>query len=143
MNREETANVVTYLVAAGKLQPVDGQAAVWHDALGALRYADAVEACREIAAGEGSWVTPGTVRAAVRRIRSGRIGNQVPPSPPPDVSASAQIDYQRAFLGALGDGLDRTEADRAACSQIGAQRFEEVERRRPIGELVAKVGRDA
>lgn len=144
MNREETHNVLTYLVTAGKVQPLDGQAGVWHDALAGIRYEDAIAACRAVAASDKTWVTPGTVQAEVRRIRRERIGNATPPPPPPDVTdPRAQIAYQRAWYAAVGDGQAPEAADAAACAQIGAQRLAEVETRRPVSALLEGAVRHA
>lgn len=126
MTHEEAHNVVTYLVAAGKLQPLEGQATIWRDALNhtRVRYTDAIEACRAIAAGTGSWLTPGDVIAEVRKVRATRIGNRTAPEPPPALAddPAGQQRWIRAYYAALGDGRDETEADTSACKHLDVTR---------------------
>lgn len=122
MTREEVHKVLTYLVKAGKLQPVEGQTAVWSDVLAGVRYVDAIEACRALARSDREWVSAGDVLGEVRRLRRARIGNREAPAPPPNLSAAEYVAWRRAYYDALGDGDDVETADDRACATIGARR---------------------
>lgn len=131
MNNEETGKVVAYLNRAGLIYAMENQVAVWHDLIGRLRYADVVEACRNIGRDEaaggrlgGSFLTPGAVAGEVRRLRARRSANHVVPAPPEGLEddTAAQLQFHRAYMGALGDGAGVDGADAAACSAVGVTR---------------------
>lgn len=123
MGHAEATNVVAYLNRAGMLQAMEGQAAVWKDALWGVRYADAMEACRELVRRPGVvQVKPGDLLLEVRKVRAARRGNRVPPAPPLELPADAQLAFGRAYMRALGDGASEAEADAAACHVVGAVR---------------------
>lgn len=155
MNEEQTANVVAYLNRAGLLYAMTGQVGVWHDAIGdRCRYADATEACRNLArdpalAGRrgGSFLTPGDVLAEVKRIRARRTAGHEVPGPPAALSddTAAGLRFQREYLRALGDGLSPDSADEAACRALGVSRPAAVAAADPerVRALLSGVGRDA
>jgi hypothetical protein len=124
MTREQVSYLVAYLNRAGLVIAVEGQAAVWHDALWGIRYEDALEACRQLARRPGGsrFMVPGDLLVEVRKVRNARIGNRVPPAPPDELPAEAQAEFGRAYLRALGDGLTETQADQAACAVAGVVR---------------------
>lgn len=128
MNRQEAASIVAYLNRAGLVGAMEGQAAVWADALADVPYVTAQEVTRQMTATRTSvlrWVTPGDVRDAVARIRRARTADIRTPEPPASIDAddtAGQIAWTRAFLAAVGDGLDEAAADRAACDRLGVTR---------------------
>jgi hypothetical protein len=126
MTHEQASNIVAYLNRAGLLIAMDGQAAVWHDALWGIRYQDAMEATRNLARRPGGahFLVPGDLLAEVRKIRAGRIGNRRPPAPPEQLEPEQDLRFQRAYLLALGDGESENTADRAACEAVGVLRGE-------------------
>ncbi|MEE6280175.1 hypothetical protein [Georgenia sp. MJ170] len=144
MTAEQVHNVLAYLVKAGKLQPVDGMVAVWRDVLTGVRYGDAIEACRSLAAGEAGWLTPGHLFGEVRRLRRARIGNRSAPAPPPSVAGDgwAQLRFQRAYIEALGDGDDDDVADERACAAVGVHREPEVLVAVDVAGLIERGGPD-
>jgi hypothetical protein len=125
MTHEQAALVVTYLNRAGMIQAMEGQAAVWRDALYGVCYEDAIEACRELVRRAGVvQVKPGDLLAEVRLIRRARIGNRVAPAPPVELPPARDAQFCRAFLRALGDGADEDQADAQACRAVGVVRGE-------------------
>jgi hypothetical protein len=123
MTQEQATFLVTYLNRAGLVIAMEGQGAVWHDALWGVRYEDGMEAVRNIVRRPRTGlISPGDVLAEVRKVRAARIGNRVPPAPPGDIPAEAQMDFHRAYMQALGDGADEDQADQAACRTVGASR---------------------
>lgn len=128
MNRQEAASIVAYLNRAGLVGAMEGQAAVWADALADVSYLTGQEVVRQMAATRTStqrWVTPGDVRDAVSRVRKARTADIRTPEPPSTLPAddtTAQISWTRAYVAAIGDGLDEEAADLAACQQLGVTR---------------------
>ncbi len=117
MNQTETVNVLAALNRAGLVRVVEGQAAVWADALQSVRYPDAVEAARRMIAtrtSENRWVTPGDLRAEIRSLRAARLTAVPPPLPAvdPDDVAAYQAERRR-LIEAIADG-------RINPNQIGA-----------------------
>lgn len=117
MTGEETLTLIAALNRAGLVYAMEGQTAVWADALSDVRYVDAVEAAKNLIRDRTSdqrSLTPGDVRAEVRRIRHRRVADAPPPLPTadPDDVAAYQAERKR-LLGLLADG-DQTP------NQIGA-----------------------
>ena len=122
MNRAETQTIVTYLNRAGLLQALEGQAAVWHDAIGRLDFTDAQAACRALAesrTGNDRWVTPGDVRAGVRAIRARRTAGITPPAPPVPLDVARDIAWRREYVRARGDGSTDQAAQDTANHVLG------------------------
>lgn len=108
VKQTEAASLVAYLNRAGLLQALEGQAAVWADVLGEVRYVDAVEAARKLVATHTSdlrWVTPADMLAAVRALRAARVAAAPPPLPAvdPDDVVAYQLERRR-MLTAIADG---------------------------------------
>lgn len=124
MTQEQAVGLVAYLNRAGLVIAMEGQAAVWKDALYGVSYADAQEACRELVRKpDGPRIlSPRDVYAEVKRLRRRRIADRVPPAPPVELSALDEIAFQRAFYRALGDGATEEQADGFACKSVGVER---------------------
>lgn len=123
MTQEEAARLLAYLNRAGLVQAVAGAGAVWHDALWDVRFEDAQAAARDMVRRPGlSFVTPGDFYGEVRRLRRGRIADRVPPAPPVELPAAADLEFRRVYLRALGDGATDAEADAQACAVVGVVR---------------------
>lgn len=125
MNQQEAVNVVTYLNRAGLLWAMEGQAAVWADALWDVSFVDAQAACRDLVregTASGRPATPADLRRHVRKVRSARIAGRVPPAPPEPLEWSKERAYAKTYLRALGDGATEEEADAAACALFGLVR---------------------
>lgn len=143
MNRQEAASVVAYLNRAGLVGAMEGQAAVWADALEDVSYVTAQEVARQMAAARTStqrWVTPGDVRDAVARIRKARTSEIRTPEPPTTIDADdvkAQIAWTRAYVSAIGDGLTPEVADITACELLGVTRPAVDVAPRPVAVLAA------
>ena len=148
MNRQEAASIVAYLNRAGLLGAMEGQAAVWADALEDVPALTAQLVVRDMARTRTSvqrWVTPGDVAAAVADIRKAnlaRIGT--PPAPPesidPDDTAK-QLTWTRAWIAAKGDGHEDAQADGIACTAVGVTRPVAVIAPRPVAALVEQAAR--
>lgn len=133
MTQEQALQLVAYLNRAGLVIAMEGQAAVWRDALQWVRFEDAQEACRALVR-EGvpeRFATPADVVRTVKRIRGRRIADRVPPAPPVALDPRGERDFARAYLRALGDGASEEFADSVACERVGVRR-----------ELVAGPGRN-
>lgn len=125
MKQTEAASLVAYLNRAGLLQALEGQAAVWADVLGEVRYVDAVEAVRQMSTTRTSderWVTPGDVIAAVRALRAARVLAAPPPLPnvDPDDVAAYQAERRR-LTKEIADGRDPQQARQLATTQPSHQ----------------------
>jgi hypothetical protein len=120
MTQTEALGLVAYLNRAGMLPAMEGQAAVWQDALWDVRAPDAMEAARRLVRQPGrvAYVKPGDLLAEVRKVRADRIGGRRPPAPPEPLEPLADLEFQRLYLVALGDGLTEVEADRRACGAL-------------------------
>ncbi|AYN58275.1 hypothetical protein PBI_KEPLER_48 [Arthrobacter phage Kepler] len=125
MTQEQAVTLVAYLNRAGLVIAMEGQAAVWRDALYGVRFEDAQEAARELVragAVRERFATPADLYRAVRKLRSGRIGGRVPPAPPVPLDAAGEMLFGRTYLWALGSGASEAEADAVACKRVGVVR---------------------
>lgn len=108
MTGEETLTLIAALNRAGLVYAMEGQTAVWADALSDVRYADAVEAAKNLIRNRTSdqrSLTPGDVRAEVRRLRAKRITDAPPPLPSADPDDVAAYQAERkVLLTGLADG---------------------------------------
>lgn len=124
MTQEQAVTLVAYLNRAGLVLAMEGQAAVWRDALYGVRFEDAQEAARQMVR-EGireRFATPADLYRAVRKLRSGRIGGRVPPAPPVPLDPAGEILFARTYLWALGSGATEEQADAAACKRLDVVR---------------------
>ena len=124
MTQEQAVLLVSYLNRAGLVLAMEGQAAVWRDALYGVRYEDAQEAARQMVR-EGireRFATPADLYRAVKKLRAGRIGGRVPPAPPVPLDAAGEMLFGRTYLWALGSGATEEQADAAACKRLGVVR---------------------
>ena len=124
MTQEQAVLLVSYLNRAGLVLAMEGQAAVWRDALYGVRYEDAQEAARQMVR-EGireRFATPADLYRAVRKLRADRIGGRVPPAPPVPLDAAGEMLFGRTYLWALGSGATEEQADAAACKRLGVVR---------------------
>ena len=124
MTQTEALGLVAYLNRAGMLPAMEGQAAVWKDALWDVRAPDAMEAARRLVRQPDrvAYVKPGDVLREVRKLRADRIGGRRPPAPPEPLEPVRDLEFQRVYLLALGDGATEVEADAVACSALGQVR---------------------
>lgn len=143
MNRSEAAQIVAYLNRAGLVGAMEGQAAVWADALTDVSFVTAQEVAQVMARTRTSrerWVTPGDVRDAVQTLRTARTRDMRTPEPPdaiePDDWATQTL-WTRAYLAAVADGLSEQEAEDAACAEVRVTPRQVDVRRPPVAELVA------
>jgi len=108
MIKSEAVVLISYLNRAGIVLAVEDQAVVWADALPDVSFGDAQMAARAIVRDRGGadrWVTPGDVRAAVRRLRLERLA--LCPDPLPAVDPDDVAAYQaerRRLLNAIASG---------------------------------------
>lgn len=115
MNQQQAVALVSYLNRAGLLQALEGQSAVWADALDDVDFTDAQAAARTLArarTGGERWVTPGDIRAGVRDIRRARL--RANPLPVPAVDPDDARAYLAAFKAQVADVASGTTR------QIGA-----------------------
>lgn len=77
------------------------------------------------------WIMPADVNTASRMIRRARLGVMQTPQPPSGLTVAQELDWQRAFRRAVGDGLTDAEADEVACDALGVVRPLEVATERP------------
>lgn len=122
MNRTEAANVIAYLNRAGLVGALEGQSAVWADALSDIRAEDAQEAARQMARNRTSaerWVTPGDIRALVRSIREDRAmrGAAHVGPPPSPLESDAYGHFIITSRRLLADGYSPEKARAAAYQQ--------------------------
>lgn len=124
MSQTEALGLVAYLNRAGLLPAMEGQAAVWQDALWDVRAPDAMEAARRLVRmpDRVAYVKPGDVLREVRKVRADRIGGRRPPAPPEPLDPLRDLEFQRVYLVALGDGATEADADAAACRAVGQVR---------------------
>ncbi|AYN58453.1 hypothetical protein PBI_LUNAR_48 [Arthrobacter phage Lunar] len=125
MTQEQAVTLVAYLNRAGLVIAMEGQAAVWRDALYGVRFEDAQEAARELVragAVRERFATPADLYRAVKKLRAGRIGGRVPPAPPVPLDPAGEMVFGRAYLWALGSGASEVEADAVACKRVGVVR---------------------
>ena len=146
MNQTEAASIVAYLNRAGLLWAMEGQSAVWADALADVSFVTAQEVVRDMAATRTSGsrgVVPGDVRESVRLLRHSRTKDLRTPEPPAELEGHPrrEIDWQRAYRTAIGDGQDAAQADETACRALGVRRAEIEAAQRPVAALVAQVAR--
>jgi hypothetical protein len=124
MTQEQAVTLVAYLNRAGLVLAMEGQAAVWRDALYGVRFEDAQEAAREMVRSgiRERFATPADLYRAVKKLRAGRIGGRVPPAPPVPLDPAGEMLFGRTYLWALGGGATEAEADAVACKRVGVVR---------------------
>lgn len=127
MIRTEAAQLVAYLNRAGLVGAMEGQAAVWADALEDVSYPTAQEVVRAMAKARTSgqrWVTPGDIAAEVARIRKARTDVMASPQPPESLEGhpGRELAWRREYVRLIGDGLTEAEADAGACERVGTVR---------------------
>lgn len=127
MNQTEAAGIVAYLNRAGLLWAMEGQAAVWADALTDVPFVTAQEVVRDMAATRtsgGRSVVPGDVREAVRRIRADRVKDMRSPEPPEALEGNPVREnaWRVAYVRLIADGLTEAQADVQACAEHGVTR---------------------
>lgn len=137
MNQTEATSIVTYLNRAGLLWAMEGQGAVWADALHDVSYVTAQEVVRSMAAtrtSAGRSVTPGDVRDAVRSIREARLRGIKTPEPPEELDGNPLREnaWRREYERLIGDGLTEAEADAQACAEHGVTRAQLDAAPRPV-----------
>lgn len=146
MNQTEAVTVVTYLNRAGLLHAMEGQGAVWADALEYVRFEDARDVARDLARtrrGADRWVTPGDIIDGASRLRASRVNGRTPPPPPPCIphdNPMAQIAWTRTVTRHLADGLTDAEATNATLAEMGLPPLQ-IEAARPVAALVEQVAR--
>lgn len=143
MNRTEAVSIVAYLNRAGLVGAMEGQAAVWADALADVSYVTAQEVARGMAKSRTSaqrWVTPGDISTEVTRIRRERTSRLSSPQPPQELDGhpGRELAWTRAFVTAIGDGQDEAQADATACRVVGVTRTAVEAVQRPVTALVAQ-----
>jgi len=126
MNQQQATSLVMYLNRAGLLNAMEGQGAVWADALSDVSYVTAQEVVRGMAATRTTdqrWVTPGDVRAEVARIRKARTSALGEVNPPAELDESPRrsITWLRAYVEAIGDGESPDAATKRACDALGIE----------------------
>lgn len=146
MNRTEANSIVSYLNRAGLVGAMEGQAAVWADALEDISFKTAQEVARRFAKERTStqrWVTPGDVTAEVKRIRAERhsVWNKPRMDPPAELGDDVALDlaWRRAWSRAVGDG--EPDPDAAADRAVGITRRPVIEDTRPVPQLVDQLAR--
>jgi hypothetical protein len=146
VNQTEAMSIVAYLNRAGLVGAMNGQGAVWADALADVSYATAQEVARGMARERTSdrrWVTPGDVAAEVARVRRARVAAMPSPQPPEELDGvpAREIAWTRAYVAAIGDGQDEATADATACRAAGVTRAAVEAVHRPVTALVAQAAK--
>lgn len=140
MNQQQATSIVMYLNRAGLLNAMEGQGAVWADALTDVPYVTAQEVVRTMAAtrtADQRWVTPGDVRAEVKRVRKIRtdaIGAVVPPAEL-DGDPAKTITWTRSYVRAVGDGETPEAATERACRALDIPVPAQIDTPRNLPEL--------
>jgi len=144
VNREHAAIVVAYLNRAGLVPAMEGQAAVWEDALADVAFVTAQEVCRDLAAGRmpvAQWVSTRTIADEVRRRRRANLDRMgTPPDAPPGIDPDdvrANLTWTRTVRRHIGDGLTPEAATVAACSELGLAPPPPITATRPVEGLIA------
>lgn len=149
MNNTEAVALIGYLNRAGLVGAMEGQGAVWADALSDITVNDAQEVARGLARNRTSaerWVTPGDIRSGARSVRAARLLQAERDSalllPPPSTDdVRAEVEWTRAYRRALGDGCTAEEADARACQVSRLVRRGGLEAR-PVVQLVTQAARN-
>ena len=145
MENTEAVALIGYLNRAGLVGAMEGQGAVWADALSDITANDAQEVARGLARNRTSaerWVTPGDIRSGARAVRQTRLVQAERDSalllpPPATDDVRAEVEWTRAYRRALGDGLTAEDADVVACRVSRLARRGGLEAR-PVVQLVAQ-----
>lgn len=90
------------------------------------------------------WIMPADINAASRTMRLSRLDRMQTPEPPSSLDADdvpAQLAWQRAYRGAIGDGHDEDAADRIANATVNVIRPIAAISERPVLALVEQVAR--
>lgn len=145
MNNTEAVALIGLLNRAGLVGAMEGQGAVWADALSDITANDALEVARGMVRNRTSaerWVTPGDIRAGARAVRAARLVQAERDSalllpPPATDDVRAEVEWTRAYRRALGDGLTAEDADVRACQASRLVRRGALESR-PVVQLVTQ-----
>lgn len=100
MIQTEAQSLIAYLNRAGLVGAMEGQSAVWADALPDVDFEDAKEAARTLVRTRTSdqrWVVPGDIRAGVRAIVKVRAEAALDPAAVPDADPDRPLEYVAAI----------------------------------------------
>lgn len=127
MNQREATMIVGWLNRGGLLWAMEGQGEVWADALQDVPFETAFEVAKTMVRERTSTsraVVPADIRAKVEEIRKQRIAVMAAPQPPEtlDGHTRREIEWRKAYVRHIGDGLSEAEADRRACAEVGVVR---------------------
>lgn len=104
MNANEALLLCRYVRACCPQQAIDEYTpTAWADLLDDIRLEDAKVAVRTLA-GKQPFIAPAEIRGEVRRIRSKRIADHVPLTPPPDLTELESRRWLRNARARVGDG---------------------------------------
>jgi hypothetical protein len=114
-------------------------ARAWAEALPDIPLADARITIVTHYRNTREWIMPADIRNAVATLRRERVRDMATPVPPetihPDDTAKERA-WVRAYVSAIGAGLNPDDADSAACALVEAPRWPIETATRPVAALI-------
>jgi len=141
----EAAALLTYAAAYDNRTISEIAARAWAEALDPrTMFDDGRRIVVEHYSRTRDWIMPADINAASRTIRLARLDRMQTPEPPSSLDADdipAQLAWQRAYRGAIGDGHDEDAADRIANATVNVTRIQIEAAPRPVAALVEQIAR--
>lgn len=141
MNTADAAKLLTKCAAFDNRQPSREAAMAWAEALTSahITLEDASAAITAHYRESTDFIQPAHVIRLAKAARKLRIAAAGQPDLPPGLTWERERDYRRAWLAAVGSGATPTEATATVDARGGITR--EIEHPRPIGQLIAGIGK--
>lgn len=145
MKPTDTAALLSLAAAFDNRTVTESAARAWAEALDPrVAFDDGRRIVIEHYARESRWIMPADINAASRTMRLARLDRMRSPEPPESLDPDdvpAQLAWQRAYRGAIGDGHDEAAADRIANATLNVERPAALLSDRPVLALVEQVAK--
>lgn len=143
MTPTDAASLLTMAAAFDNRTPSEIAARAWSKALDdVVNLSDAELVIIEHYAGKREWIMPSDINqgiAAIRRNRTSRIETPQPPESIDGDDVARSIEWGRAFMRGIGDGLEEDAAFDSACAAVGVSRPLIDAALRPVAQIVQQV----
>lgn len=125
MTPAEAAAVIAHAAAFDNREPSKVAPAAWASALNPrISVKDACWIISDHYSRETWKVMPAHINERYKQVRRSRTQDMHSPEPPAELDGhpAREIEWQRAYRAAIGDGLDAAEADEQACRAVSVSR---------------------
>ena len=139
MTPADAAEVLALAAAFDNRSVGEANALAWSAALDErVTVDDAKRIVTEHYSRSREWIMPSDVNAASAILRRSRLDRMATPEPPETLGGdpAREIEWQRAYRRAIGDGYDESMADQIACRSLDTFRPQIATVPRPVERLI-------